>query len=186
METFTLVPNLYNPIVECYNLNVPIPNNTILRPKINHDNETSARRLIGEIIKKDDPITLYFKNILYNQVAPLFVSHEKYHWSWPISVQTFIENTRVTATLFKHEIGWSQSMHEDPRIYAASGVIHLQDCEQGTKFQSNNYIAPAKKFSGAFWANTQWSHHCLEKVTSERMGYLIIAQWKFLHVSSKL
>ena len=57
----------------------------------------------------------------------------------------------------------------------------MQDCEQGTTFidKQNNitYQAPVKKYSGAFWLNSHYSHHYVEKVTKERMGYLIIMPW---------
>ena len=185
METLTLIPWLSNPVVECHDLVVPI-NTAHFTFKDSAlydvtDDTGSGKRLMGGYINKNDPITKYFTDLMYQKIAPLFFEHPKYQWSWPITLQNFIEATDVRVSLVKDCVGWSQPMHEDPRIYPASGVIHLQDCEQGTHFQNGSYVAPCKKYSGAFWANNQHSHHWVPKVTSERVAYLVIVQWKFLY-----
>lgn len=179
METFTLVPDIHNPIVECHNLNLPIPNNPNFIKNEGYATQDGHNRFVADPYSDTDPIKLYFKNMMYENIVPLFFQHPRFNWSWPIKMETLIKNTDVSVTLIKDEIGFSQGRHEDPRVFVASGVLHLQDCEQGTNFE-NGYVAPTKKFSGAFWANTQVSYHWVEKVTSERMAYLVIAQWKFL------
>jgi hypothetical protein len=179
MEIFSLVPNITNPVVECHNLNLPIPTNPNFNRNGGYDANDGYHRFVGNPYLPEDDVSLYFKNMFYQSIVPLFFQHERFEWTWPIKMETLINNTDVNVTLIKDEIGFSQGRHEDPRIFVASGVLHLQDCEQGTTFESG-YVAPTKKFSGSFWANNQWSHHWVEKVTSERMAYLVIAQWKFL------
>jgi len=184
MENLTLVPDLLNPVVECHDLDLPNPTKEfIFKESTLYDktDDTGTGTRLTEEIKRNDIIHLYFKDLVYNKIAHLSLEHPKYQWSWPITLQNFIESTEVRVSVVKDSVGWSQPMHEDPRIYPASGIIHLQDCEQGTHFQSGNYIAPCKKYSGAFWANNQWSQHWVPTVTSERVAYLIIVQWKFLY-----
>jgi hypothetical protein len=183
METFTLIPWLPNPVVECHDIN--LPNTTqefVFKESVIYDKTDTngaGKRILCRDIEHN--VDLYFRTLVYNKIAPLFFEHPKYQWSWPITLQNFIESTNVNVTVVKDSVGWSQPLHEDPRIYPASGIIHLQDCEQGTHFQSENYVAPCKKYSGAFWANNQWSHHWVPTVTSERVAYLVIVQWKFLY-----
>lgn len=180
METFTLVPDAPNPIVECHNLNLPIPNGIEFKHAPGYDTSDGFRRFLGPAIGPDDTETTYFTDMMRNTVLPLLHSHERFNWSWPIKLQTLLDHTDIKVSVIKDEVGFSQNKHEDPRIYVVSGVLHLQDCEQGTYFEQAKYTAPTKKFSGAFWSNSQWSHHLVPKVTSERLAYIVIAQWKFL------
>lgn len=179
MSAFNLVPNIHNPIVECHDLDLPIPINPNFKRNEGYATSDNHYRFVGDPYSDTDDVTLYFRNMFCQNIVPLFFQHQRFQWSWPINMQTLINNAEVNTTLFKDEVGFSQARHEDPRVFVASGVLHLQDCEQGTTFESG-YVAPTKKFSGSFWANTQLSHHWVEKVTSERMAYLVIAQWKFL------
>lgn len=180
METFTLVPDIPNPVVECHNLNLPIPADIEFRHNPGYDTTDGYKRYVGDAIGPDDDKTLYFTDMMRNNVMPLLHSHERFNWSWPISLQTLLDNTNIKVSIVKDEVGFHQGKHEDPRIFVISGILHLQDCEQGTYFTNGEYTAPTKKFSGAFWSNSQWSHHLVPKVTSERLAYLVIAQWKFL------
>jgi len=179
MEEFKLVPDLDNPVVECYNLDLPLPPEPLnfIESDRYSDADTHGKRLHADYKVPRQ----YFKNLVYNHVAPLLFEHPRFAWSWPITMANFIEATDINVTLFKDCVGWSQPMHEDPRIYVVSGVLHLQDCEQGTHFRSAGYVAPTRKFSGAFWVNAQWSQHWVPEVTSERVAYIVIAQWKFLY-----
>jgi hypothetical protein len=187
METLNLVPNMLNPIVECFNLDLPTLPDFMSKFEEDPGYRTSDgfRRFTIRNSSTNPLLTEdqhnYFKDLFYNRVLHLLFSHENYRMTYPISYRTFVDCTDLNATLFKDEIGWEQGCHEDPRIFAASGVFHLQDCNEGTYFpQRGGYEAPTKKFSGAFWANNLWSEHLVRKVTSERMGYLVTLQWKFL------
>ena len=180
MASFNLVPNQYNPIVECFDLELPQETNPKFTINEGYTTSDNYKRYTGRPYGRATAQGDYFTNIMHNNIMPLLVSHPHFRWSWPISLQTLIETTQIKVTLFKDEIGWWQGKHEDPRIFAVSGVVHLQDCNQGTTFTQDGYQAPTKKGTGAFWANCQWSHHEVPVVTAERMGYLVIAQWKFL------
>ena len=177
METYTLIPNIPNPIVECHNLELPIPINPIFRHNPGYDTPDNYKRLVSDVPENAHE---YFNTLVYDKILPLVFKHERFFWSWPINMETFKQTTEVTTTLVKDEIGWQQGKHEDPRIFTLTGVLHLQDCEQGTHFTDSGYTAPTKKFSGAFWVNSQNSYHLVNKVTSERMAYMVIAKWKFL------
>jgi len=180
METFTLVPNIPNPVVECHNLNLPTPPDGPWVADSGYTTSTGHQRYVRPDIGPLDPLSLHFTDMMRNTVMPLLHSHKRFNWSWPISLQTLIKHTAVKVSLIKDEIGWYQGKHEDPRIFVISGILHLQDCEQGTYFSDGNYTAPTKKFSGAFWLNSHWSYHEVPVVTSERIAYLVIAQWEFL------
>jgi len=177
METYTLVPNLPNPIVECHNLNLPIQENINFKHNSGYDTPDNYKRFVANV---DENVLIYFTSLVYDKILPLIFMHERFVWSWPITMETFKQQTDITVSLIKDEIGWQQNIHEDPRIFPLTGILHLQDCEQGTYFKESNYTAPTKKFSGAFWANCQNSYHLVNKVTSERLAYMVIATWKSL------
>ena len=181
METFTLVPNLPNPIVECHNLNLPVLREVEFKQDPGYNTADGYTRYVGPSLGKYDVETIYFNDMMRNTVMPLLYSHERFNWTWPISLQTLLDHTTVKVTLIKDEIGFWQGKHEDPKIFVISGILHMQDCEQGTYFTAADYTAPTKKFSGAFWSNSQWSHHEVPVVTSERLAYLVIVQWTFLN-----
>jgi hypothetical protein len=92
-----------------------------------------------------------------------------------------LNNTKVNVAVFKDDIGWYQPLHDDPKVFFLSGVLHMQDCEQGTVFVDKDnieiYQAPTKKFSGAFWLNAHYGMHRVDTVTKERYGYLIVVPW---------
>jgi hypothetical protein len=180
METFTLVPNLPNPIVECHNLNLPIPTNAEFSHNSGYDTTDGHKRYVAKTFDHNDAKISYFTDMMYNNVIPLLHSHERFNWSWPIKLETLLDNIIIKVSLVKDEIGFQQPKHEDPRTFVISGILHLQDCEQGTYFTDSQYTAPTKKFSGAFWSNSQRSYHLVPKVTSERLAYLVIVQWKSL------
>lgn len=187
MEILNLVPKMPNPIVECFDLDLPVLENldNKFEEDIGYRTEDGFKRYTVRNSSTSPLLSVdqhnYFKSLFYDRVLHLLFTHENYRMTYPISYRTFVDCTDLNVTMFKDEVGWSQGCHEDPRIFAASGVLHLQDCNEGTYFpQRGGYTAPIKKFSGAFWANNLWSEHMVNKVTSERMGYLITLQWKFL------
>lgn len=181
MEYFKLISEMYNPIVEC-ELDCPIPSGVNLQVNDGYTTVEGKHRLIndGEI---DLYIKNYFNNIFYYRIVPLLFSHPCFYHTYPIIPKTIKNSTHLNVCVFKDEVGWNQGSHEDPKVFFCSGVIHLQDCEQGTYFKSGSgleYRAPTKKFQGAFWSNSHDSRHSVEEVTKERYGYLITVSWTFL------
>jgi hypothetical protein len=182
MEKFKLAPHIDNPVVECQQLNLPIEKNIDLQIVDGYTTPDGKHRYLhsGGI---SDATVKYFRDIFYYKVTPLLFSHPNFFNTWPIVPRTVLEKTDITITVFKDEIGWYQPEHEDPKVFFCSGVIHLQDCEQGTTFVNSPdkiYTAPTQKGYGAFWLNSHVSKHHVPIVTKERMGYLLMIRWTAL------
>jgi hypothetical protein len=176
MPSFKLA-NTSNAIVECYDMDMPILTDPNLRINEGYKNEQGYNRYVSD--QQEPNVTQYFTDLVHKTVIPMLYMNEVFKQDYPITMKTMIEKTNVGVIMFKDEIGWSQSPHEDPRISIGSGVFHLQDCNEGTCFiDGTGYEAPHKKMSGAFWANMQWSRHKVPTVTAERWGYLIVLKWK--------
>ena len=175
MPSFKLA-NTMNAIVEVHDMDTPILKDPMLRIGEGYTNEEGYNRYISD--RREPNIDKYFTDLVHVNILPLLYTHLIFTCDYPLTMKTMIEKTEVGVIMFKDEIGWSQPVHEDPRISIGSGVFHLQDCNEGTYFMHNHYMAPHKKLSGAFWANMQWSSHKVPKVTAERWGYLIVLKWK--------
>jgi len=180
MEKYHIVPDIPQIIVECRDLEFPIleqPNfivqdgYTTVEGKKRYCNGTNI----------SDNILEYFSNLVYKKVIPCAFTHKQFVTSWPISPQIILKNTKINVIMFQDEIGWHQSVHEDPKIYFMSGVVHAQDSDQGTTFCYGSllptYIAPSQQYTGSFWVNGHYSQHYVSTTTKQRMGYLITVAW---------
>lgn len=180
MTQLSLVPNLNHPVVECYNLNIPIDHSENWVENTGYRTTNGYKRYLIDTVRPETQ--LWIDNLVKTKIYPLIFSHPCFRNTWPVLPKTMIDNTWIQINKFKDEIGWYQPLHEDPKVFLLSGIIHMQDCDQGTAFHDDykeiRYTAPTKKLSGAFWANTQYSHHSVQTVTKERSGYLILAVWK--------
>ena len=182
MEKFKLVADIKNPVVECHQLNLPIEKDIDFQVADGYTIKEGKHRYLHSRPVSDTTLK-YFYDLFYYKVTPLLFSDPKIFQTWPVTPRTVLEQTEMVINIFKDEIGWDQGPHEDPKVFFCSGVIHLQDCEQGTTFDDSGiepYTAPTKKGYGAFWLNSHHSKHRVPRVTKERMGYLIMVKWKCL------
>lgn len=184
METIKLVPNLEHPVVECHDLVLEMPTNGDLTIKSGYTTAEGNTRALGKYADISDNIKSYFDHLIYYKIIPLIFGHPNFFRTWPVLPKTVLDNTQVTISVFKDDIGWYQGPHEDPKVFFLSGVVHAQDCDQGTKFidrwEQITYEAPTKKFSGAFWSNSHGSTHRVDKTVTGRYGWLIAVKWTCL------
>ena len=181
METLKLVEGISHPIVECHDLECIIPDDVNFTIAESYTTSEGKHRHLYSV-GLNGKLSTYFHGLIYQKIVPLLFADKTFFHTWPVTPKTIFKNTDLNLSIFKDDIGWSQGLHEDPKVFLLSGVVHLQDCEQGTTFidSHNNitYTAPTKKFSGAFWLNAHGARHYVDKVTKERMGYLIVMPWK--------
>lgn len=115
--------------------------------------------------------TQYLDGILIN-VLELMKNH-------PVYTSSALSRVAMTdidcaVELCKDTIGYKQPIHTDINTVFMTGVVHITDCENPTKFYKNIsidslvYTAPKKASSGAFWLNTSESYHGIDPTTIER------------------
>jgi len=117
-----------------------------------------------------------FFNDKINDIINIMKEHPLYAKS---KLSTTLK-TSLGVSICKDSLGWKQDIHIDHPAAVLSGVIHITDCENSTKFyksrESNTplYVASKKAFSGAFWLNTPRGFHGVDPVTLERNHFFFL------------
>jgi len=184
-EKLNLVSGLYNAVVEVHDLEFPMPLNPVFKTMDHFPPVNGVRRWDGRFENREE-VLVYFDSLIREKVIPKMYEHDLFRNSYQISLNHLLDNIIIGVELIKDPVGWSQPLHEDPRINILAGTVHLQDSIDGTEFSGNLqvpqapaiYKAPSKKYSGSFWANMPHSHHRVAPVQTERLLYIIGVSWK--------